>query len=80
MSVLMMPSIMLVLIMVSYSSSSDHSPCLTLSSAPIQMLEIFSWIPSTTSAATKPTAARTLAKVSAPVSSSASSTVERVGF
>ena len=76
----MMPSIMVLFGWGFYSRSSDQSPFLSLSSAPIQMFEIFNWIPSTRRAATSPTPARTLAKVPAPVSSSASSTVERVGF
>ncbi len=63
-----------------YSRSFDQSPGGSLSSALIHIFATFSWRPRTTRAAARPTPARIFAKVSPPVSSSASSTAERVGF
>ena len=81
MSVLMIPKIMVIKwVGDDYSRRSDQSPVRSLSSALIQILEILSWRLSTTMAATRPTPARNFENVPAPVSSSGSSIVERVGF
>lgn len=77
----MIPRIMGILwVSVDYSRRRDQSSLRSLSSTPIQMLEILSWRLRTTIAATSPTPARIFENVSAPVSSSGSSIVERVGF
>lgn len=61
-----------------YLMSCSQSPLEGLSSTLIQVSAIFNWRPRTTRAATRPTPARILEKVPAPLSSSETSS-ERVG-